>query len=285
MSRLNRVSEESIVTSTAFEPTMPFFSTRMPEHERGSRDVHHHVVSEQPAPVARNYLSEFRPRMLHPVQIPSATFGHRGPPSSANSRTSLLWESASSPPIPSYATIQQNVVAPDHGTGSPVSASKPPRYNPRWERLPGYRDAAGLPASGSVGSSANLGATPPVYWATYGAHGGILPIATGSGAMFFNSPFQHYRMLEETDVERIEARARDRICGMRASRADVVINLSLLTICILIWTAVGFSLSLAESRQGEGGNVPPRVVSPHSDQYDRPTADWALGMSESKVDR
>ncbi|KAJ9127124.1 hypothetical protein QFC24_001360 [Naganishia onofrii] len=264
---------------------MPFFSTRIPEFERGSRNAHH--VSQQSHLGARDHRPSFRPQMSHPVQIPSATLGHRGSPASANSRTSLLWEATSSPPIPSYATLQQDVVvAPDLvGAGSPISATKPPSYNPRWERLPGYRDATGVPARGNAGLPVNIGATPPAYWATLGAHGGILPIATGSGAMFFNSPFQHYRLLEETDPERRVGRSRDRICGMRASRADVVINLSLLTVCILIWTAVVFSLSLAEPRQGGGSSVPLQVVSPYSDHYDRPTADWDLGMYEAELDR
>ncbi|KAJ9122400.1 hypothetical protein QFC22_001823 [Naganishia vaughanmartiniae] len=260
----------------------------MPEYERVSPMEHY--APERPVPKARNHRPEYRPPRMphqpsHPVQIPSATCEHRGP-AQVNSRTPLLSNAATSPPIPSYATIEPNVFVPDLAAGPPVSATKPPSYNPRWERLPGYRDATGVPARGSSGDlPVNLRATPPAYWATYGAHGGIVPFATGSGAMFFNSPFQHYRMLEEPDVERSEARGRDRICGMRANRADVVINLSLLTICVLIWTAVVFSLSLAEPRQGGKGNVPPSVVQPYSDDYERPVADWDLGMDESETVR
>lgn len=67
--------------------------------------------------------------------------------------------------------------------------------------------------------------------------------------MFFNSPFQHYQIIQQTDVEEGRQRNRsDRICGMSIGRADIVINLSLLALCILIWSAVVLSLNYSEPR-------------------------------------
>jgi hypothetical protein len=92
----------------------------------------------------------------------------------------------------------------------------------------------------------SLGNTPPSYWT--GATT-MVPIATGGGGMFFNSPFQHYQLIQQTDVEEGRQRNRsDRFCGMSVGRADIVINLSLLALCILIWSAVVLSLNYSEPR-------------------------------------
>lgn len=72
--------------------------------------------------------------------------------------------------------------------------------------------------------------------------------------MFFNSPFQDYQMIQQTDVEGGSQRnGDDRICGMSVGRADLVINLSLLALCILIWSAVVLSLNFTELRNPGAG--------------------------------
>ncbi|KAJ9093582.1 hypothetical protein QFC19_008311 [Naganishia cerealis] len=252
---------------------MTFFTSRWRDRETHRHD---HAASEHPAPIACDYRPQFRPPVSEPVQISDAILRHYASPASTNSRTSLLCDASANPSIPSYATIEQDVPA-DSLAGTPQSATKPPSYNPRWERLPGYRDATGVPAHGNMGESWSLRATPPSYWG-YGHQGGVVPIATGTGGMFFNSPFQHYPLMDESAIMRNESGGADRFCGMRARRADLVINLSLLVLCLLIWSAVVLSLNLSEPRPGAGSPSPPRVDTPYSAQHDRPTADWDLGM-------
>jgi hypothetical protein len=72
--------------------------------------------------------------------------------------------------------------------------------------------------------------------------------------MFFNSPFQHYEVIQQSDLEGGSQRnGNDRICGMSVGRADLVINMSLLALCILIWSAVVLSLNFTEPRNTVAG--------------------------------
>lgn len=197
-------------------------------------------------------------RSTRPVPIGVSTPAEHVSPSSVTSTAALIGDHASFVlSVPSYETIQR--FAPV-SAGSPESTLKPPSYNPRWERLPAYGNESGMPISGRRNV---LGATPPSYW--NGAPT-MVPIAAGGGGMFFNSPFQHYRLVQQADVEEGQQRERsDRICGMSVGRADIVINLSLLALCILIWSAVVLSLNFSESRkpvQGSQGTAYPNYGQP-----------------------
>lgn len=64
----------------------------------------------------------------------------------------------------------------------------------------------------------------------------MIPTAIGGGGMCSNNLSRHYRLTEPADVE--DGRPKegsDRICGMTAARADVVINLSLVALCIWLF--------------------------------------------------
>jgi hypothetical protein len=232
----------------------PFFDRPL-EVQRAERWEGPPAITQRETPQHRRAASH-QPRQSQPVQIP---------PSSAcqpsGTATRLLGDHAALIPIPSYETVQ---------TGSPVNgdgAASPPTYDSKWERLPGYRAAT----DGGQAEPFNIGPTPSTYWVGLGDPRTMAPIAAGGGGMFFNSPFQHYRLVPESDVEHGNARAATTICGMSVGRADLVINLSLLALCTLIWSAVVLSLSFSEPRlSGQGA---PTDLAPNSTFYGHPFLD------------
>lgn len=235
-------------------------SDRSLEHERAERWEGPPATSGRETNHHRRAASAYQPRQSQPVQIsPSSARQSSGMfPTSA---TRLLGDHAALIPIPSYETVP---------TGSLINgedAAVPPTYDPKWERLPGYRAAMD---GGQIGSL-NIGATPSTYWVGLADPRTMAPIAAGGGGMFFNSPFQHYRLVPESDVERGSPRAATMICGMSVGRADLVINLSLLALCTLIWSAVVLSLSFSEPRLSGQAAAPD--LGPNSTFYGHPFLD------------
>lgn len=224
---------------------MPIFTSRN-QNRSGFRDDFSYEELHERSGHQHQHQHPVQVQSTRPVRICVSTPVARPAHISPTSATSLLGNHAIlTAPIPSYETIQQGF-APVSDV-APESMLKPPSYNPRWEQLPPY-PTTGRP---SDGSGLNLGATPTSYWA--GATT-MVPIATGGGGMFFNSPFQHYQLIQQSDLEGGSQRnGNDRICGMSVGRADLVINMSLLALCILIWSAVVLSLNFTEPRNTGAG--------------------------------
>lgn len=251
---------------------MPFFTFRRedpyPSPGRQMQNERAERWEGVPATTQREMSAVNHPsRQSQPVQIAfSASRQHSGTsPTSPTSATRLLGDHEALIPIPSYETVQ---------SGSLVNgerATDPPSYDPKWERLPAYRVAT---HTLGLGSHISLNATPPSYWVGLGDPRTMAPVAAGAGGMFFNSPFQHYRLVDDPDLEYGTSRASNRICGMSVGRADLVINLSLLALCIFIWSAVVLSLNFSEPRlSGQVGAPPSTDLDPNSAFYGHPFLD------------
>lgn len=235
---------------------MPFFTTRRGYRsgwgdDSSSCEHRYHDCSHEQS--ALQHQTPVLVQSSQPVRIARPSSVAQPSPTSPTSSTSLLGDYATCP-IPSYETVQRGII--HVSKASPENTLQPPRYNPRWARLPGYRDAtAGVPLLTGTSLQINLGATPPNYWGGM-VDSTMFPIGTGGQGMFFNSPFRHYPVHQRADLERAGERSDgDEICGMSARRADVVINLSLLALCILIWSAVILSLNFSEPRQPAGSTL------------------------------
>lgn len=192
------------------------------------------------APLTGNHQA----RQSRPVQI-AASSPCQSLVQFPTSATRLLGDHAALFPIPSYETIQRD---------SPVDDNRdahPPTYDPKWERLPTYRAARGASQMVEGRRAIDFGSTPPDYWVGLGDPRTAAPnpiVASGGGGIFFNSPFQHYSLVPDEAIEGGGTRANDRICGMSARRASLVINLSIFALCILVWSSVVLSLNFAEPR-------------------------------------
>ncbi|GHJ87288.1 hypothetical protein NliqN6_3690 [Naganishia liquefaciens] len=192
------------------------------------------------ADVAIDYqVRQSRPLRNAPSSV-SPAFRH-----SPTSATRVLGDHAFLNPIPSYKTIQSRSHANSDGDVDP------PAYDPKWDMLPTYRAARNARRESEGGRFLGIGATPPSHWMGSGAPQEALPIAAATDEIFFNSPFQHYRLTPDGDMEGGSSRTSDTICGIPRRRASLIINVSLLALCIIIWSAVVLSLDFSEPRLSE----------------------------------
>ena len=194
-------------------------------NERAGRS--HRVASTAP------HTDNHQARQSRPVEIaPSSPCQSLVEFPTSASR--LLGDHAALFPIPSYETIQRD---------SPVvnnCDTHPPTYDPKWERLPTYRAARAATQTVDDHRGIDLGPTPPDFWA--------LIVGSGGGGIPLYGSFPDYQLVGDEDIEEGGSRANDRICGMSERRASLVLNLSILALCILVWSAVVLSLNFAEPR-------------------------------------